>query len=156
MKIQLERKLRSCPDRLRCVVCDRAFNSDRVRSLLCHDDGLIAGDVCPHCLKQGADRLRQELRDRAATAFSRISTQISTSPRSIDDATISLEREALELAEMAEQPLKLPPVYAWWWKKLEILAAETQALELARRGAANCHCRPRPKLTITFLNEEPY
>jgi hypothetical protein len=152
MKIELESKSSNCADRLRCVVCEQTFNSDRLRSLLCHDDGLIFGDVCPHCRQQGGDYIRQKLGDRAAKVFERIHAQLSQQPRSIDTSTILLEREALELSEMAEQPLKIPPIYVWWWKRFEMLITESQELELARRG--NPH--PRPKLTITFLEEEPH
>lgn len=34
MKIQLERKLTTCPNRLRCTVCDRAFEVSKIRYCL--------------------------------------------------------------------------------------------------------------------------
>jgi len=62
MKIQLERKLSTCPTRLRCVACSQAFEPENIRSLLCDRVGLIQGDLCPTCCNLKADDLQQKLR----------------------------------------------------------------------------------------------
>jgi hypothetical protein len=61
MKIQLERKLPTCPARLRCVACSQAFEPEKIRSLLYDRAGLIQGDLCPTCCKLKANDLQQKL-----------------------------------------------------------------------------------------------
>ncbi len=49
MKIQLERRLPTCPPQLKCVACAQTFPVEKIRSLLCDRAGLIQGDLCPGC-----------------------------------------------------------------------------------------------------------
>jgi hypothetical protein len=146
MKIQLEHKHTFQFARLDCVACQHSYSSNSLRTLLCHDDGTIAGDICQNCLRQGTSRIQQQLKHRSIELF--------TQPIS-GDSSISAYQEALELAELAVQPLAIPPFYIWWWKQLTIVAAATQALETARREPiSRRHRQPKP-LKITFLAEEP-
>ena len=62
MKIQLERTLATCPSKLTCIACRQPFDVGRIRTLLCNDQGLIHGDVCPDCLKSKASGIKQQLK----------------------------------------------------------------------------------------------
>jgi hypothetical protein len=140
MKIQLEHKLRSCPEHIDCISCGQAFPPNSIRALLCLDSGLIEGDLCPKCIQQGAARIRWNLRDRAAKLI------LQEQPSPADQS------RALELRAAAVESLTLPPAYQWWWKKLGILTTEACELELARRGLN----KPLgQKLHITFLEDKP-
>jgi hypothetical protein len=146
MKIQLERKLKDRSHQLCCVACQQSFSNHRLRTLLCHDDGSIVGDLCTDCLQQGTSQIQQQLKVRSIELFQQPLTE---------DSSLSSYRQALELSELATQPLVIPPFYLWWWKKLTTFAAETRSLEMARREPINClHRQPKP-LKITFLTEEP-
>ena len=140
MKIQLERNLRADSSKLRCTVCEQASNRTPVRTLLCHDDGSIVGDICANCLNQKTNYIQQCLHQRAANLIRQPANGRIPSP----------QKQALELFELAHQPLTIPPFYAWWWKRLTILTAENRELELARTGAIRSQ-----SLTIRFLTEEP-
>jgi hypothetical protein len=146
MKIQLERNLNAHFHQFHCVSCQEIFTSNRLRTLLCHDDGSISGDVCGNCIKQGNSHIQHQLKTRSIELFRQLST---------DDMCLSGYRQALELTELAAQPLSIPPFYSWWWKKITILAAETQELEAARRESANCRYRQQNPHKITFRKEEP-
>jgi hypothetical protein len=146
MKIQLERKLKDRSHQLGCVACQQSFSNQRLRTLLCHDDGSIVGDICTSCIEQGASQIQQRLRVRSIELFQQPLTE---------DSSLSSYRQALELSELATQPLLIPPFYAWWWQQLTIFAAETQALEIARREPINCRHRQSKPLKITFLTDEP-
>jgi hypothetical protein len=146
MKIQLERNLTAHPHQLRCVTCQQLFLGDRLRTLLCHNEGPIVGDICANCLKQGTSHIQQQLHARSIELFQQ---------QSINDISISTYRQALELSELAGQALTIPPFYARWWKQLTVFAAETQELELARRETANIRYRQPKPYQITFLTEEP-
>jgi hypothetical protein len=146
MNIQLERNLRPHSHRLRCVACDLTFAGGKLRTLLYHQDRSIAGDLCAKCLQQGASHIQQQLKARARELFQQPLTEdISPSPH----------KQALELWELATSQLVIPPFYYWWWQRLSIFAAETQDLELAKRGALNLRYRqPKPR-KITFVKKEP-
>jgi hypothetical protein len=145
MKIQLERNLRSGSGKLRCLVCEQVYASKRLRTLLCHDDGSIGGDICKSCLELAPAQIQHRLRQRAVVL-------IKQPP--IDGRTPSPQKQALELFELAQQPLTIPPFYVWWWKQFSLLAVESGELETARTGAASCYRYPQP-LKISFLTEEP-
>ncbi len=148
MKIRLERNLSSGSGKLfRCQVCERACRRDRVRTLLCRDDGAIVGDICADCLKQNTNYIQRQLSQRAARLFDRaVVTEDSLLP--------SPQKQALILSELTHQPLKKPPFYYWWWKRLTILTAESRELEQARTGAANCQFRIDRSLHTNLSNEE--
>jgi hypothetical protein len=143
MKIQLERKLRSCPDRLRCVSCNQVFSAHSIRTLLCRDNGLIEGDLCPKCVQQGSARIKSNLRNRAL---------ITTHQEQSSPNVPSPQQRSLELLEIAGESLTMPPMYYWWWKKLEIFSTESRELELARHGCPKLQTR---QLEITFLSHDP-
>jgi hypothetical protein len=157
MKIQLERNLRSGSGKLlRCMVCEGACDRDcgrrqqavGLRTLLCRDDGSIVGDICANCLQQKGSYIQQQLHQRAVKL---INQSLGDRERHIP----SPHKQALELSELAHQPLKIPPFYVWWWKRLTILTAATRELEQARTGGVNCQLRQAKTLKITFSNEEP-
>ncbi len=146
MKIQLERNLRSGGSKLRCKVCTEVYVGDRLRTLLCHDDGSIAGDICTNCLQLQTPQIQQHLHQRAVASIDRPTLKQVLSP----------QQEALELFELSRQPLDRPPFYAWWWERLKILTAETQELELVRLETPRCKSQRYGKpLKISFLSEEP-
>jgi hypothetical protein len=148
MKIQLERKLKNQSDQLRCVACQHRFAGDRLRALLCHDQGSIVGDLCPGCLIQGTKHIQDQFKAQSIKLFQQ---------SSIDgDHAIATYRQALERSELAVESLIIPPFYYRWWKLLTIFAADTQELELARRETANDRYRQPKSHQITFLTEEPF
>ena len=123
MKIQLEHKLDNYSYQLCCVACQHSFSSMRLRTVLCHDSGSIVGDVCTECIKQGTRQIQRQFRVRSIELFQQ---------HLIANISLSSYQQALELSELASQPLAIPPFYARWWKQLTILATEPQALETAR------------------------
>jgi hypothetical protein len=146
MKIQLERNLSSGSGKLfRCQVCEGACRRDRVRTLLCRDDGAIVGDICADCLKQNTSYIQRQLSQRAVRLLDRsVDNEHSLLP--------SPQKKALILSELTHQPLKKPPFYYWWWKRLTILTAESRELEQARSGAANCQFRLDRSIQIDIAN----
>jgi hypothetical protein len=147
MKIQLERNLKPHSPRLRCVACERIFASGKLRTLLCHQDESIAGDVCPDCLQRGASHIQQQLKARAIVLFQQpLRDDISPSPH----------KQALELWELATSHLILPSVYERLWHQLRIFAAETKYLKLAIRGSNHRRGQQLQLPTVTFLEEEPH
>ncbi|WP_309742224.1 MULTISPECIES: hypothetical protein [unclassified Chamaesiphon] len=154
MKIQLQRrtgwlvggKPTPLEHRLDCVACQHSFTSNRLGTLLCHDDGSIVGDICMGCLRQGASHLQQQLKRRSISLFQQPPSEASP---------LSVYRRALELSELATQPLAIPAFYVWWWQRLTTFVADTQELDKARRAAINCrHRQPKPT-NITFSTEKP-
>jgi hypothetical protein len=139
MKIQLERNLGSGSSKLRCAVCEKIADRQPLRTLLCHDKGAILGDICTDCLHQTTNYIQQRLYQRAVRLIQQPRPQLSA------------QQEALELFELAHQPLFVPHFYVWWWQRLAILIAETRELESARIGSSR---HPQP-LKISFLTEEP-
>ncbi len=124
MKIQLEQKLDNHSYQLCCVACQHSFSSMRLRTLLCHDSGSIVGDVCTECLKQGTRQIQRQFRVRSIELFQQ---------HLIENISLSSYQQALELSELATQPLAIPRFYARWWKQLSIFATEPQASEMARQ-----------------------
>jgi len=139
MKIHLERPLPYCPPTLKCIVCGNGFGVGSIRALLCNDTGLIYGDVCPTCVRSHAQGIRQKLSDKLLGFLSQ--------HRGCDEA-------AIELQELLQEDLHLPPFYQWWWKTLEIFAEETQELERARLGLSHCRCgQAKKQFRIVFQDE---
>jgi hypothetical protein len=138
MKVQLERRMSSCPNHLQCTVCGQKFETPKIRALLYNNQELIQGDVCSDCLQLKTDEIKQKLRERAHLL------------RQIEQTTI--QQQAIELFAAAEEELKLPTFYERWLKRLEIFSEETQELEAARFGA--CACRKRSRLRIVFENDQ--
>ncbi len=141
MKIQLERNLSSDSSKLRCTVCDRSCDFDRLRTLLCRDNGSLVGDICADCLRQKTSYIQQRLRQRA---FKLINQPITT-----DLQTPSPQKQAFELAELAHQPLTIPPFYTWWWQRIAIFTAEIRDLELARTGVSNRQIRDTKTIRVS-------
>jgi hypothetical protein len=154
MKIQLQHNLNFPVDRFHCLVCQQKYTGDvhsdrlsqQLRTLLCHNDGSIAGDVCAKCIKQGSSYIQQRLKTRSIELCQQ---------SSIDDIGISTYRQALELSELAVESLIIPPFYTWWWQKIMLFAAETRALEMARREGIDCRYRQSKSHKITFLTKNP-
>ncbi len=144
MKIHLERTLPTCSRKLRCVACTDTFIPTQIRTLLCRDDGLIQGDICPNCLHLGASGIQTKLKATAAQKMH----------AGNDTGSITQYRSALEQFEAATTEIKLPRFYHWWLKRLEILAQETQELEKARLGISHCQCGHPRSHRITFLEED--
>lgn len=109
MKIQLERKLTTCPNQLRCAVCDRPFEASNIRALLYSDRSFIQGDICPKCLQLKAEQIQQKLRERAMILIEEPFCAPSTSPH-----------EALELLETSTENIKFPTFHQWLIKRLEL------------------------------------
>ncbi len=130
MKIQLERKLSSCPEQLTCVVCHELFWVRNVRALLCDNHNLIQGDVCPVCVKLESSDFQKKLRNQAN--------------RLIQESTISsthsnvLQSRAVELLETSEEKLKRPTIFHWLLKNIAVFAEENQELEAARFTSYQC------------------
>lgn len=36
-----------------CWICDRPFERQEAQVILCNDQGVSQGEVCPHCLSKG-------------------------------------------------------------------------------------------------------
>jgi hypothetical protein len=143
MKVQLERKIPTCPEQLGCVVCQQKFTVPNIRSLLCTDAGLIQGDVCPTCLKLKADGIKHKMRERSGLLLKQAELD--------QERSLSLRQRALELLAASQEDITLPTLFTWMGKRLEILAQETQELEAARFGTGNsCACRKRSRLRIVF------
>jgi hypothetical protein len=146
MKIHLEHRQKDRTHQLCCVACQHSFSSDKLRSLLCHDSGAIVGDLCNDCLQKGNNHIQQQLKVRSIELFKQQPIEVNS---------LSAYRQALELSELANQSLTIPPFYLRWWQQLIGFAAETQSLEMARREPIDCRYRQPKPLKITFLTEEP-
>ena len=140
MKVQLERKLGSCPSRILCIICRQGFEALRIRALLYSDSGLIQGDVCPDCLKLKASGIKQKLRE------SELSLQAE-----LEGSRVA-SQQAL-LPECSAEAVRLPRFYEWWLKQVEIFSQESQELEAARLGLSSCHCGRRSRLRIVFEDD---
>ncbi len=134
MKIQLERKLSSCPERLTCVVCHELFWTTRIRALLRDNHGLIQGDVCSTCMKLETSDFQKALRNQA----NRLLHESTLDP----DRADLLQARAIEILETSEERIKWPLFFHWILKQIEIFGEETLELEAARFGASSCQCNP--------------
>jgi hypothetical protein len=108
MKIQLEHRLSSCPDKLRCTVCQQVFTVDRIRPLLVKQSGWIQGDLCPKCVSLPADEIRLVLANQAWLMVEQPQLFGHESPE-----------VAMELFEASLEEIKMPSLYQWWVKILE-------------------------------------
>jgi hypothetical protein len=139
MKIQLERKLSSCPDQMTCVVCHETFWVRNIRALLYSRNSLIQGDVCPGCVKLTPSRFQQKLRNQA----NRLIQESTLTPAKVQ----RLQDRAVELLETSEEPITYPTMFHWFFKRLEIFAEESQELEIARQRSTLCRFdRRSPKI----------
>lgn len=138
MKIQLERKLESCPHQLVCTVCNQWFEVGKIRALLSNNKGLLQGDVCPECVKLPASSIRSRLRERASLLLQQ--SELS------EALMISVRDRALELLQVAQEDVKFPSLLDWWFKKLEVRSAESQAVELTRIGETDLYLAERSRL----------
>ena len=135
MKIQLERKLSSCPDQITCVVCHEDFWSRNIRALLYSHNNLLQGDVCPSCLKLKASRFQQKLRNQA----NRLIQESIVTPGKLQ----ILQDRAFELLETSEESITYPTVFQWILKRLENFAEESRELEAVRFRSNPCHCEEK-------------
>jgi hypothetical protein len=148
MKIQLVRNLKTSSGKLfRCQICEGACRRDRLRTLLCRDDGSIVGDICEDCVKQSTSYIHQRLHQRAVKL-------LECPPMNEATQAPSPQKQALVLAELTYQPLQKPPFYVWWWQRLKISIAEARDLERARTSSTNYHLRLERSFHATSLNEE--
>jgi hypothetical protein len=132
MKIHLEQKLSSCPEQMTCIVCHDLFWTPNIRALLFNDHNLIQGDVCRSCLKLKSTHFKQKLRNQA----NRLIQESILIPQRFD----ALQDRAIELLETSEELIFYPTVFHWLFKRLEIFAKDSQALEAARFRNASCQC----------------
>jgi hypothetical protein len=132
MKIQLERKLSSCPDQMTCTVCHESFWVRNIRTLLYSDNNLIQGDVCLECTKLNASRFQKKLRSQA----NRLVQVASIHPERRD----VIQERAVELLETSEEKIWFPTVLQWLAKKIQIFSEESRELEAARLGIDQCRC----------------
>jgi hypothetical protein len=139
MKIQLERKLSSCPDQMTCIVCHETFWSRNIRALLYSRNNLLQGDVCPSCVKLRASRFQQKLRNQA----NRLIQESTVTPGKFQ----LLQDRAFELLETSEEYITYPTVFQWIFKRLKTFAEESRELETARLRNTVCRCEERlPKI----------
>ncbi len=141
MKIQLERKLSSCSEKLICTVCNQWFEPDKIRTLLYTDRGLLLGDVCRVCLKLPASEIRDQLRERASLLLQQ--SELLALP---DWQNTACRARALELLQAAQEDVRFPSIFDWWFKKLEIFSEESQALEATRVGLNEYYLMERSRL----------
>ncbi len=136
MKIQLDRKLATCPKKLLCTVRNTAFEVGKVRLLLYTDQGVLLGDISPQCLKLSSSDIRGKLRERACA----ILQDEESNPR-------SAAREcALELLQAAQEEVRFPTPLDWWLKKFEIFSEESQEVEATRTGLSEYYVLERSRL----------
>jgi hypothetical protein len=122
MKVKLERKLFSSPDRLDCLACQQPFWAGRVRSLLYSDRQDFLGDLCPICLAQGEASIQQSIRSQISRS------QISRSQSDLPAA----HRQVLELLMVVDEAVQLPNKFQIFLKHLEVFAQQSKELEAAR------------------------
>lgn len=51
------------------------------------------------------------------------------------DAALAAHERALELLEAAQEDVRFPTFYQWWFKKLTVFSETSEELEAARLGA---------------------
>jgi hypothetical protein len=111
MKIQLEHRLSSCPEKLRCTVCRQVFTVGRTRPLLLNNRGLIQGDVCPDCVHLPSNEIRLLLADQARLMLEQ--------PSLFQNQVEAPDTVALELFEASQEEVKFPSLYQWFVKTIE-------------------------------------
>jgi hypothetical protein len=137
MKIQLEQKSNHCPDQMSCVACARTFKVGAMRRLLLDDRAMVQGDLCNTCVGHSAPMLQKLLKIQGKRL-------IASYP--------AAQEHGEELLAMAKEPVQFPSLWQWAIKKIEILAAETAALEEARfnTNPTACRCRQVQKLEYIY------
>jgi hypothetical protein len=55
--MQLQVECNGTGKQLNCWTCDRSFEVQSARVLICNNHGTNCGEVCPHCLDRGFDWL---------------------------------------------------------------------------------------------------
>jgi hypothetical protein len=146
MRIQLERKLALCPDRLRCAVCHQSFRPRRLRSLLYSDGGLLQGDVCQGCLRLETAEFKQTISLNAQLAV------VQSGPA--DALTQKHQQQAQELLAVVRENIHFPSPLQWLVQWVALLCHESQELEATRLGLSACssvgagarHCADRLRL----------
>lgn len=136
MRIQLDRKLSTCPKKLICVIRNASFEVGKIRLLLYTHHGLLLGDISPECLKFSASELRSKLRERACIL-------LQTDEIEPNDA---IRERALELLQAAQEDVKFPTALDWWFKKFEIFSEESQEFEATRTGLSDYYLMERSRL----------
>lgn len=137
MKIQLDRKLATCPKNLVCTVRNIIFEVGKIRLLLYTDRGLLLGDVSPECLKLSSSEIRNKIRERACLMLQ--DDEI--------DQRFNVSREtALELLQAAQEEVRFPTALDWWFKKFEIFSEESQEVEASRTGLSDYYVLERSRL----------
>jgi hypothetical protein len=111
MKIHLEHRLSSCPDKLRCTVCRQVFMAGRIRALLLNNRGLIQGDVCSECVHLPSNEIRLLLADQARLMLEQ--------PSLFQPQVESPDTVALELFEASQETVQFPSLYQWFLKTIE-------------------------------------
>jgi hypothetical protein len=138
MKIQLEQKSSNCPDHMNCVACAQKFKVGSIRRLLVDDRSMIQGDLCHSCIRRTAPSLQKLLKSKGQRLLSRH------------------PELGQELMSMATEPVQFPSLWQWLTKKIEILSAETMALEQARFNTTTCNCRQVQKLEHIYQEIETH
>jgi hypothetical protein len=138
MKIQLEQKSGNCPDHMHCVACAQKFKVGSMRRLLLDNRSMIQGDLCHNCVRRTAPSLQKLLKSKGQSLLSKH------------------PERSQELTNMATEPVQFPSLWQWLTKKIEILSAETTALEQARFNTATCNCRQVQKLEYIYQEIEKH
>jgi hypothetical protein len=147
MKIQLERKLSSCPNQLTCAVCRQAFPAQSIRALLFSDRGLLQGDICAHCRQSGSEAIRETLHERVILLKRQSEFGQST--------TIAIHELLTELTACAQEGVKFPSLLDWWLKWWEVFWQESQELEAARLGLSHRDLAQRAQLERQLMAKDP-
>jgi hypothetical protein len=135
MKIQLEQKSSNCPDHLNCVACAQKFKVGSLRRLLMDDRSMLQGDLCYSCVHRSASSLQKLLKSKGQ--------------RCLNSYPAAQER-GQELLTMANESVQFPSLWQWLTKRIEVLSAETTALEQARFNINACNCRQIEKLEYIY------
>jgi hypothetical protein len=138
MKIQLEQKSSNCPDHMNCVACAQKFSVGSMRRLLMDDRSMLQGDLCHSCVRRTAPSLQKLLRSKGQRLLSKH------------------PERSQELINMAIEPVQFPSLWQWLTKKIEILSAETTALEQARFNINTCNCRHIQQLEYIYQEIEKH
>jgi hypothetical protein len=146
MKIQLEQKLSTCPEKMTCIVCCHSFQVNNIRTLIYDNQNLIQGDICPKCLKLNSRVIQQKLRYHADYLMHESTAHPAQRDR--------LCKRALELLAVSEESVKFPTFLQWLWKKMEILSLETEELDVSRLGVSPYDCEIRTQLQNLFTDDK--
>jgi hypothetical protein len=114
MKVQLEHRTKSCPDKLLCTVCGQIFAGGDIRALLFNHRGFLQGDVCEDCLQLRGTEFRYKLRDRAnlMLKLSELDAKVHS------DSPSSRRDRALELLDTSKEAVYFPAPFQWWLKRV--------------------------------------